>query len=115
LFGTSNCVDAVSIKWQSRVRRDDVDLDRRAAFGRQLGRDRTDVGIHGVASLEDGLYVLDGKPKDPAFVARAAMIVLAADASGSATQEVWQRHIENVANLITKANTPNTGYRDPAA
>jgi NitT/TauT family transport system substrate-binding protein len=61
----------------------------------------------GVASLEDGLYVLEAKLKDPAFVARmgkflkatfkgwndavkdpagAAKIVVAADASGSATE-----------------------------
>ncbi|MDE1950688.1 MAG: ABC transporter substrate-binding protein [Burkholderiales bacterium] len=90
----------------------------------------------GVATLEDGLYVLGPKLKDPAFVARAARflratfrgwndavkdpagaakIVVAADPSGSATQKVQQRQMENVAKLITNANTPKIGYLDPAA
>ena len=90
----------------------------------------------GVASLEDGLYVLDSKLKDPAFVARsakflratlkgwndavkdpagAAKIVVAADPSGSATLKVQQRQMENVAKLITTANTPKLGYLEPAA
>jgi NitT/TauT family transport system substrate-binding protein len=90
----------------------------------------------GVASLEDGLYVLDSKLKDPAFVARsakflratmkgwndavkdpagAAKIVVAADPSGSATLKVQQRQMENVAKLITTAGTPKLGYLEPAA
>ena len=90
----------------------------------------------GVASLEDGLYVLDSKLKDPAFVARsakflratlkgwneavkdpagAAKIVVAADPSGSATLKVQQRQMENVAKLITTAGTPKIGYLEPAA
>ncbi len=90
----------------------------------------------GVASLEDGLYVLDSKLKDPAFVARsakflratmkgwndavkdpaeAAKIVVAADPSGSATLKVQQRQMENVAKLITTAGTPRLGYLEPAA
>jgi NitT/TauT family transport system substrate-binding protein len=90
----------------------------------------------GVASLEDGLYVLDSKLKDPAFVARtakflratlkgwneavkdpagAAKIVVAADPSGSATLKVQQRQMENVAKLITTANTPKMGYLEPVA
>ena len=90
----------------------------------------------GVASLEDGLYVLEPKLKDPAFVARmakflkatfkgwneavknpeeAAKIVVAADSSGSATVPVQKRQMENVAKLITNANTPKIGYLDPAA
>lgn len=90
----------------------------------------------GVASLEDGLYVLEGKLKDKAFVERtakfvratlkgwndavkdpagAAKIVVAADPSGSATQKVQQRQMENVAKLITTANTPKMGYLEPAA
>lgn len=90
----------------------------------------------GVASLEDGLYVLEPKLKDPAFVARmgkflkatfrgwneavknpaeAAKIVVAADPSGSATQKVQQRQMENVAKLISNANTPKIGYLEPAA
>lgn len=90
----------------------------------------------GVASLEDGLYVLEPKLKDPAFVARmarflkatfkgwndavknpaeAAKIVVAADPSGSATLKVQQRQMENIAKLISNANTPKIGYLDPAA
>ena len=90
----------------------------------------------GVASLEDGLYVLEGKLKDPAFVARmakflrasfkgwndavknpeeAAKAVVAADTSGSSTLAVQKRQMENVAKLITNAGTPKIGYLDPAA
>ncbi len=90
----------------------------------------------GVASLEDGLYVLESKLKDPAFAARsakflratlkgwneavkdpagAAKIVVAADPSGSATLKVQQRQMENVAKLITTANTAKMGYLEPAA
>ena len=90
----------------------------------------------GVASLEDGLYVLAPKLKDKAFVDRAARFlratlkgwddavkdpafaakaVVAADPSGSATYKVQLRQIENVAKLITNANTPKVGYLDPAA
>jgi NitT/TauT family transport system substrate-binding protein len=90
----------------------------------------------GVASLEDGLYVLESKLKDPAFVARmgkfvkatlkgwndavknpaeAAKIVVAADTSGSASEKVQLRQMENVAKLITNAGTPKIGYLEPAA
>ncbi len=90
----------------------------------------------GVASLEDGLYVLDSKLKDPAFVARmgkflkatfkgwndavknpaeAAKIVVAADMSGSASEKVQKRQMENVAKLITNAGTAKIGYLEPAA
>ena len=90
----------------------------------------------GVASLEDGLYVLEAKLKDPAFVARmgkflkasfkgwndavknpaeAAKIVVAADTSGSASEKVQKRQMENVAKLITNAGTAKIGYLEPAA
>ena len=90
----------------------------------------------GVASLEDGLYVMEPKLKDPAFVAKmakflratfkgwneavkdpegAAKIVVAADTSGSATVPVQKRQMENVAKLIKTANTPKMGYLEPAA
>jgi len=90
----------------------------------------------GVASLEDGLYVLDSKLKDKAFVERAAKFlratlkgwndavkdpaeaakaVVAADPSGSATMKVQQRQMENVAKLIKTAGTPKMGYLEPAA
>ncbi len=90
----------------------------------------------GVASLEDGLYVLEGKLKDPAFVARmgkfvkatlrgwneavknpedAAKIVVAADTSGSSKLAVQKRQMDNIAKLISTANTPKMGYLEPAA
>ncbi|WJV67030.1 ABC transporter substrate-binding protein [Pectobacteriaceae bacterium CE70] len=90
----------------------------------------------GVSTLEDGLYVLGPNLKDKAFVAKmakflkasykgwneavnhqeeAAKIVVSEDASGSATVAVQQRQMENVAKLITNANTPKIGYLDPAA
>jgi NitT/TauT family transport system substrate-binding protein len=90
----------------------------------------------GVASLEDGLYVLEPKLKDPAFVARmakflkatfkgwndavknpeeAARIVVAADPSGSATLPVQTRQMKNVATLISTAGTKKIGYLEPAA
>jgi NitT/TauT family transport system substrate-binding protein len=90
----------------------------------------------GVASLEDGLYVLAPQLKDKAFVAKmakflkasfkgwndavknpeeAAKIVVANDTSGSASLAVQKRQMENVAKLISNANTPKIGYLDPAA
>jgi NitT/TauT family transport system substrate-binding protein len=90
----------------------------------------------GVASLEDGLYVMEAKLKDPAFVARmgkflkatlkgwndavkdpegAAKAVVAADMSGSSNMKVQKRQMENVAKLITNAGTPKIGYLEPAA
>jgi NitT/TauT family transport system substrate-binding protein len=50
--------------------------------------------------------------KDPAG---AAKVVVAQDASGSATQKVQQRQMENVGKLISNAGTPKMGYLDPAA
>jgi NitT/TauT family transport system substrate-binding protein len=90
----------------------------------------------GVATLEDGLYALAPKLKDPAFVARmgkfvaasmkgweyalknqdeAVKIILAADASGASTAAVQKRQIENVAKLITVAGSPKMGFLEPAA
>jgi NitT/TauT family transport system substrate-binding protein len=90
----------------------------------------------GVATLEDGLYVMEAKLKDPAFVARmgkfvkaslkgwadavkdpegAAKAVVAADTSGSATVKVQKRQMENVAKLITNAGTAKIGYLEPTA
>ncbi len=90
----------------------------------------------GVAMLEDGLYALGPKLKDPAFVDKAARfvkaslrgweyaikhqdeavkIVLAADTSGGSTAAVQKRMLENVAKLITNAGTPKMGELDPAA
>ena len=90
----------------------------------------------GVATLEDGLYALAPKLKDPAFVAKmgkfvaasmkgweyalknqdeAVKIILATDASGASTAAVQKRQIENVAKLITVAGSPKMGYLEPAA
>lgn len=90
----------------------------------------------GVASLEDGLYALEANLKDPAFVKRmgkflkatfkgwndavkdpafAAKAVVAADMSGSASEKVQKRQMDNVAKLISTAGTPRMGYLDPAA
>ena len=90
----------------------------------------------GAASLEDGLYVLESSLKDPKFVAKmakflkatfkgwndavknpeeAAKIVVAQDASGSATVAAQKRQMENVAKLISNAGSPKIGYLDPAA
>ncbi len=90
----------------------------------------------GVASLEDGLYVMEANLKDPAFVARmgkfvkatlkgwneavknpaeAAKIVVAADKSGSASLKVQTRQMENVAKLISTSGTAKMGYLEPAA
>ena len=90
----------------------------------------------GVAMLEDGLYALGPKLKDPAFVDKAGRfvkatlkgweyaiknqdeavkIVLAADTSGGSTAAVQKRQLENVAKLITTAGTPKMGQLDPAA
>ncbi|MEO6319225.1 MAG: ABC transporter substrate-binding protein [Polaromonas sp.] len=88
----------------------------------------------GVATLEDGLYVMEARLKDPAFVARmakflkasfkgwneavknpeeAAKMVVAADMSGSATMKVQKRQMDNVAKLITAANTPKWATWSP--
>jgi NitT/TauT family transport system substrate-binding protein len=90
----------------------------------------------GVATLEDGLYVLEPNLKDAAFVARmgkflkatlkgwndavkdpegAAKAVVAADTSGSSSLKVQKRQMENVAKLITNAGTKKIGYLEPAA
>ena len=90
----------------------------------------------GVASLEDGLYVLESNLKDPAFVTRmgkflkatlkgwndavkdpegAAKAVVAADTSGSSSIKVQKRQMDNVTTLITNAGTPKIGYLEPAA
>jgi NitT/TauT family transport system substrate-binding protein len=91
----------------------------------------------GVASLEDGLYVLEGKLKDPAFVKRMGKFVKATlqglerrgeepgrsaprswwrpTPSGSATLKVQERQMKNVAKLISNAGTAKMGYLEPAA
>lgn len=90
----------------------------------------------GVATLEDGLYVLESRLADPAFTARmskflkasfrgwndavknaaeAARIVAVADTSGSASEKVQLRQMKSVAKLITNAGTRKIGYLEPAA
>ncbi len=88
----------------------------------------------GVGSLEDGLYVLESKLKDPAFVSKmgkflkaslkgwsdavkdpdgTAKIMVAADRSGHTSEKIQKRAMENVATLITNAGTPKMGYLEP--
>ncbi len=50
--------------------------------------------------------------QDPAG---AAKIVVAADTSGSSNEKVQKRQMENVAKLISTANSPKMGYLEPAA
>jgi NitT/TauT family transport system substrate-binding protein len=47
--------------------------------------------------------------------AEAAKIVVAGDTSGSASEAVQKRQMENVAKLITNAGTGKIGYLEPAA
>jgi NitT/TauT family transport system substrate-binding protein len=84
----------------------------------------------GVATLEDGLYAMEAKLKDPAFVARmarfvkasekgwdyaknndkeAAKIVLAADTTGAQTLH----HQEQMMGEIAKLLDPDNGKLDP--
>jgi NitT/TauT family transport system substrate-binding protein len=84
----------------------------------------------GVATLEDGLYVMGPKLKDPAFVAKmakfvkasmkgwdyarkhqneAAKIVLAADTTGAQTMKHQLRMMSEIAKLLDKGN----GELDP--
>jgi NitT/TauT family transport system substrate-binding protein len=84
----------------------------------------------GVATLEDGLYVMEAKLKDPTFVAKmakfvqasekgwdyarkndkeAAKIVLAADTTGAQTLH----HQEQMMGEIAKLLDPNNGKLDP--
>jgi len=84
----------------------------------------------GVATLEDGLYVMEAKLKDPAFVAKmakfvqasekgwdyarkndkeAAKIVLAADTTGAQNLH----HQEQMMGEIAKLLDPNNGKLDP--
>src|SRR5450432_1357592 len=85
----------------------------------------------GVATLEDGLYVLESKLADPAFVAKmakfvkasmkgweyakknpdeAAKIVLAADTTGAQTEKHQKRMMGEIAKLLTTGD----GKLDPA-
>ena len=86
----------------------------------------------GVATLEDGLYVMQDRLKDPAFVSRmakfvaasqkgwdlvrknpdeAAKIVLENDASGAQTEKHQKRMAGEIAKLL---ETTGTGKLDPA-
>ena len=89
----------------------------------------------GVATLEDGLYALDSKLKDPAYLDKlarfikasakgwayakahpdeAGKIVAEADASGATTDAVQTRQAENIAKLITVSDD-KIGWLDPEA
>lgn len=88
----------------------------------------------GVATLEDGLYTLDAKLKDPKMVDKLARfvkasmkgwdyavknqdeavgIVLDNDASGAQTEKHQKQMISEIAKLIEGRSKP--GYLDPAA
>ncbi|MEO3432925.1 ABC transporter substrate-binding protein [Inquilinus sp. CAU 1745] len=90
----------------------------------------------GVATLEDGLYVLEENLEDPEFVDKlsrfiaasmkgwqyaidnveeSAQIVVDNDPSGAATLEVQARQLENIATLITDPTGKGLGYLDPEA
>ncbi|HEY6992572.1 MAG TPA: ABC transporter substrate-binding protein [Xanthobacteraceae bacterium] len=85
----------------------------------------------GVATLEDGLYAIEGKLRDPAFVAKiatfvkasmrgwqyarqnpdeAAKIVLANDTTGAQTEKHQRRMMGEIAKLLDTGN----GKLDPA-
>jgi NitT/TauT family transport system substrate-binding protein len=85
----------------------------------------------GVATLEDGLYAIEGKLRDPAFVARiatfvkasmrgwqharqnpdeAAKIVLANDTTGAQTEKHQRRMMGEIAKLLDTGS----GKLDPA-
>jgi NitT/TauT family transport system substrate-binding protein len=85
----------------------------------------------GVSTLEDGLYVIEGKLKDPAFVAKmakfvkasmkgwdyarknpddAAKIVLANDSTGAQTEKHQKRMMGEIAKLLDTGD----GKLDPA-
>src|SRR3546814_15839435 len=87
----------------------------------------------GVATLEDGLYVLEDNLDDPAFVDKmarfvkaslqgweyarehteeAADIVLENDATGAQTEKHQKRMMVEIAKLL---GTDKPGYLDPAA
>jgi NitT/TauT family transport system substrate-binding protein len=84
----------------------------------------------GVATLEDGLWVIEAKLKDPAFVAKmakfvkasmkgwdyardhvdeAVKIILAADTTGAKTEKDQKRMMGEIAKLLDKGN----GELDP--
>ena len=91
----------------------------------------------GVATLEDGLFTVESKLKDPAMVDRlgrfvtaslkgwqyaldhqdeAVKIVLDNDTAGAQTPAHQKRMMQEVAKLVTAANaTQGLGYLEPAA
>lgn len=90
----------------------------------------------GVATLEDGLYVLEDRLKDPAFVARtakflraslkgwkdavknpdeAAKILVDGDKTGNMVFKLQKRQMENVSKLIGNPDNAKFGFMDQAA
>ena len=90
----------------------------------------------GMATLEDGLYVLEAKLADPAFVARmakflrasfkgwndavknpgeAAHIVVAQDSAAHLNEGEQKRQMQSVAKLISNAGSKKVGYLEPQA
>ena len=90
----------------------------------------------GVATLEDGLYVMEDRLKDPAFVKRmakflraslkgwkdavknpdeAAKILVENDKTGTMIFKIQKRQMENIAKLIGNAGTAKLGYLEQSA
>ena len=90
----------------------------------------------GVATLEDGLYVMEDRLKDPAFVARtakflraslrgwkdavknpeeAAKILIDDDKTGNMLFKIQKRQMENVAKLIGNSESAKFGFMDQSA
>ncbi len=90
----------------------------------------------GVASLEDGLYVLESRLQNPEFVARltkflkaslkgwseavknpqeAAKIMVAAAPTGSTTLAIQKRQMDNVSKLLSTAGTAKIGFLEPTS
>lgn len=90
----------------------------------------------GVATLEDGLYVMEDRLKDPAFVARTAKFLRASlkgwkdavknpdeavkilvdgDKTGRMVSKLQKRQLDNVAKLIGNPDNAKFGFMDQAA
>ena len=90
----------------------------------------------GMATLEDGLYVMEDRLKDPAFVARMAKFLRASlkgwkdavknpdeatkvlvenDKTGKMLFKLQRRQMENIAKLVGNADNAKFGYLDQSA
>jgi NitT/TauT family transport system substrate-binding protein len=90
----------------------------------------------GIATLEDGLYVMEDRLKDPAFVARmakftraslrgwkdavknpdeAVRILVQNDKTGKMLPKLQRRQMDNVAKLVGNADNAKFGYLETSA